>query len=59
MRRNRLEMAKLQGAGGSACHIRVVLNADVSNFTGTGREYVDRVFVPGIPRAGDCAWRAS
>ena len=31
---------------------RVVLNADVSNFTGTGREYVDRVFVPGIPRAG-------
>jgi hypothetical protein len=29
-----------------------VLNADVSNFTGAGREYVNRVFVPGIQRAG-------
>ena len=31
---------------------KVVLNADVSNFTGTGQEYVDRFFVPGIQRAG-------
>ena len=30
----------------------VMLNADVSNFTGTGPEYVDRFFVPGIQRAG-------
>jgi dienelactone hydrolase len=31
---------------------KVVLNADVSNFTGTDQEYVDRFFVPGIQRAG-------
>jgi dienelactone hydrolase len=31
---------------------RVVLNADVSNFTGSDQEYVDRFFVPGIQRAG-------
>ena len=31
---------------------KVVLNADVSNFTGTGQEYVDCFFVPGIQRAG-------
>jgi dienelactone hydrolase len=31
---------------------KVVLHADVSNFTGTDQEYVDRFFVPGIQRAG-------
>jgi len=31
---------------------KVVLNADVSNFTGTDREFVDGFFVPGIQRAG-------
>ena len=31
---------------------KVVLNADVSIFTGTGPEYVDCFFVPGIQRAG-------
>ena len=31
---------------------KVMLNADVSNFTGTGQEYVDCFFVPGIQRAG-------
>ena len=31
---------------------KVILKADVSNFTGTDREYVDRFFVPGIQRAG-------
>ena len=31
---------------------KVVLNADVSNFTGSDQEYVDRFFVPGIQRAG-------
>ena len=31
---------------------KVILNADVSNFTGTDQEYVDRFFVPGIQRAG-------
>ena len=30
----------------------VVLNADVSNVTGTDQEYVERFFVPGIQRAG-------
>jgi len=31
---------------------KVTLRADVSNFTGTDREYVDQFFVPGIQRAG-------
>jgi hypothetical protein len=31
---------------------RVVLKADLANFTGTDQEYVDRFFVPGIQRAG-------
>lgn len=31
---------------------RVLLKADVSNFTGTDQEYVDGFFVPGIQRAG-------
>jgi hypothetical protein len=31
---------------------RVVLKANVSNFTGTDQEYVDGFFVPGIQRAG-------
>src|ERR1017187_4118944 len=31
---------------------KVVLNADVGNFTGTDQEYVDGFFVPGIQRAG-------
>jgi hypothetical protein len=31
---------------------KVILKADVSNFTGTDSEYVDRFFVPGIQRAG-------
>ena len=31
---------------------RAVLDADVSNFTGTGQEYAGRFFVPGIQRAG-------
>jgi hypothetical protein len=30
----------------------VILKADVSNFTGTDQEYVDRFFIPGIQRAG-------
>jgi len=31
---------------------RVVLKANVSNFTGTDQQYVDGFFVPGIQRAG-------
>ena len=31
---------------------RVILKADVSNFTGTDQDYIDRFFVPGIQRAG-------
>jgi hypothetical protein len=31
---------------------KVILRADVSNFTGTDRDFVDRFFVPGIQRAG-------
>jgi hypothetical protein len=31
---------------------KVILNADVSNFTGTDPEYIDSFFVPGIQRAG-------
>jgi dienelactone hydrolase len=31
---------------------KVILRADVSNFTGTDQEYVDGFFVPGIQRAG-------
>jgi dienelactone hydrolase len=31
---------------------RVILKADVSNFTGTDQEFVDRFFIPGIQRAG-------
>ncbi len=31
---------------------KVILKADVSNFTGTDREFLDRFFVPGIQRAG-------
>ena len=31
---------------------KVILKADVSNFTGTDQEYLDRFFVPGIQRAG-------
>jgi dienelactone hydrolase len=31
---------------------KVILHADVSNFTGTDQEYVDSFFVPGIQRAG-------
>ena len=31
---------------------KVMLSADVSNFTGTGQEYVDCFFVPGLQRAG-------
>jgi hypothetical protein len=30
----------------------VILKADVSNFTGTDQDYIDRFFVPGIQRAG-------
>jgi dienelactone hydrolase len=33
-------------------HQRVILKADVSNFTGTDQEFVDRFFIPGIQRAG-------
>ena len=31
---------------------KVILKADVSNFTGTDQDFVDRFFVPGIQRAG-------
>ena len=31
---------------------KVVLNADVSDFTGTDQDYIDGFFVPGIQRAG-------
>jgi len=31
---------------------RVILKADVSNFTGTDQDYIDSFFVPGIQRAG-------
>jgi hypothetical protein len=31
---------------------RVILNADVSNFTGSDQDYVNLFFVPGIQRAG-------
>ena len=31
---------------------KVILRADVSNFTGTDQDFVDRFFVPGIQRAG-------
>ena len=31
---------------------RLTLKADVSNFTGTDKEYVESFFVPGIQRAG-------
>jgi len=31
---------------------RVVLNADLANFTGTDQDYIDGFFVPGIQRAG-------
>jgi dienelactone hydrolase len=31
---------------------KVILDADVGNFTGTDQEYVDGFFVPGIQRAG-------
>jgi hypothetical protein len=31
---------------------KVILRADVSNFTGTDQDFVERFFVPGIQRAG-------
>jgi dienelactone hydrolase len=31
---------------------KVILRADVSNFTGADQDYIDRFFVPGIQRAG-------
>jgi hypothetical protein len=31
---------------------RGILNADVSNFTGSGQDYLNLFFVPGIQRAG-------
>ena len=33
-------------------HQKVILRADVSNFTGTDQDFVERFFVPGIQRAG-------
>ena len=30
----------------------MILKTDVSNFTNTDQDYIDRFFVPGIQRAG-------